>query len=83
MDGFIIELSFVLSFAVVVDPGFTEASLVDAGFPEASEASLVDAGFPEASVVDAENNENGSKLDENKSLILVVPPNNDEFIIIL
>jgi hypothetical protein len=70
MDGFIVELLFVLSFAVVVD----------AGFPE---ASVVDAGFPEASVVDDENNENGSKLDENKSLILVVPPNSDEFIIIL
>jgi hypothetical protein len=46
-------------------------------FPE---ASVVGVGFPEASVVEEENNENGSKFGENKSLILVVPPNSDEII---
>ena len=45
-------------------------------FPEASFMVAV-ASFPEASLV---NNENGSNFCENKSLMLVVPPNNDEII---
>jgi hypothetical protein len=40
-------------------------------------------GFPDASTEDGdENNENDSKFGENNSLILVVPPNNDEIIFI-
>jgi hypothetical protein len=50
-------------------------------FPEASPVVpvvvVVVASFPEASL---ENSENGSSFCENKSLILVVPPNNDEII---
>ena len=51
-------------------PPFPEASFIVA--PVAPVAS-----FPEASLV---NNENGSIFCENKSLMLVVPPNNDEII---
>jgi hypothetical protein len=60
-----------------------ENALSNIPFPEASvvfpEASVV---FPEASVDCDENNENGSKFGENKSLTLVVPPNNDEIILL-
>ena len=45
-------------------------------FPE---ASVTGVGFPDASV-DDENNENDSKFGENNASILVVPPNNDESI---
>ena len=45
-------------------------------FPE---ASVTGVGFPDASV-DDENNENDSKFGENNASILVVPPNNDEII---
>jgi hypothetical protein len=85
MDGgFIVELSFELlfelSFELLFELSFTV--VVDAGFPE---ASIVDVMFPEASVEDEddENNENGSKFGENKSLIFVVPSNNDKFILFI
>ena len=47
-------------------------------FPEASVVVVV--AFPDASIEEDENSENGSSFCENKSLILVVPPNNDEII---
>jgi len=53
-----------------------ENALSNIPFPEASVV------FPEASVDCDENNENGSKFGENKSLTLVVPPNNDEIILL-
>jgi hypothetical protein len=66
--------------------GFPDASVDDDEnnenvFPNIPfpEASFTGVGFPDASV-DDENNENDSKFGENKSSILVVPPNNDEII---
>ena len=67
--------------------GFPDASVDDDEnnenvFPNIPfpEASFTGVGFPDASVDDDENNENDSKFGENKSSILVVPPNNDEII---
>jgi hypothetical protein len=65
IDGFVSELSELSEAGVGVGIG------VGVG---------VGIGFPDASVEDDENNENGSKFGENKSLMLVVPPNNDEII---
>jgi hypothetical protein len=82
-----VELSCV-GVGVGVGVGFPDASVDDENnenvFPNIPfpEASVVGAGFPDASV-DDENNENGSKFCENKSLILVVPLNNDEIILFI
>jgi hypothetical protein len=78
IDGFMFGFSSALTSDVVVAVWFPEAFVVDVWFPE---ASVVDVWFPEASVEDDENNENDSKFGENNSLILVVPPNNDECMI--
>jgi hypothetical protein len=56
-------------------PPFPEASTVVPVAPVVVVVAV--ASFPEASL---ENNENGSSFCENKSLMLVVPPNNDEII---
>ena len=73
IDGFILELSELLELSEV-DP-FVE-SLVEAS------GAIGVVVFPDAStfVIDEENNENDSKFGENKSLMFVVPPNNDEII---
>ena len=69
------------TFTFVDDDGVekNENALPNIPLPEASVVAVDGAGFPDAStfVVDEENNENGSKFGENKSLTLVVPPNND------
>jgi hypothetical protein len=59
-------------------PPFSEASPVVPVAPVVVvDVVVVVASFPGASL---ENSENGSSFCENKSLILVVPPNNDEII---
>jgi hypothetical protein len=58
-------------------PPFPEASTVAPVAPVAPVVVVAVASFPEASLV---NSENGSNFCENKSLMLVVPPNNDEII---
>ena len=64
---------FVFVF-VEDDEEINEIAFPNIPFPDAS------VTFPDASVFD-ENNENGSKFEENKSVMFVVPPNNDEIIL--